>query len=176
MIVKSKNGGIVGGYTEVNWNDPNPYFDINKRERNYDYYGDQRLNEENVYFNDTIKYLHKFKTDPKAFQFVLKYPIERKNAKPGKAKLPEEKFAIYCDKNTGPSFGKFNFFIQENLKCSFISSAIDTQNENNSKIDSTKSIQNENDEQESLDSVSEKVSQLKEFDLEEIEVFQKIIN
>ena len=60
-------------------------------------------------------YLSKFKSDPNAFLFILKYPIgNNQNKKSAKSLLIEPNYAIYCDQHIGPLFGKSNLIYFKN--------------------------------------------------------------
>lgn len=157
LIVKSKDGGIFGGYTETQWNDPNPH--INKR-REMIFQHTPIKKEDFIYWNGTNKSLSKFKYDPSAFLFVFKYPNERKNEKPVKALLTEPKYAIYCDSNDGPSFGKFDLVIQGNQGGFQLGSDCFFNIGPSYKVlDNRERVTN---------------LQMNRFDLEDIEIFQKI--
>lgn len=158
VIVKSKDGSIFGGYTESKWNDPNPLIQYRPD-------GQRKIDDPFiVYYFERKKSLSKFKSDPSAFLFILKYPFWTENdEKPVKARVVDSKYAIYCDQNDGPSFGKFDFVIQGNAQTRHHRKV-----NNYFLIGSSFKISQQEEQDDAV------LSQPQEFDLEEIEVFQKI--
>lgn len=158
VVVKSEEGSIFGGYTEAQWNEPNdPYSHLNQRVREH---GNQTENEASniiVYNNESKKYIFKFKSDPNAFLFILKHPRESKYEKPAKALLAEPNYAIYCDANEGPSFGKFDLVIHGR-----------NYSKNYFKIGSSYKIDATENQQHAV------ITQPDNFNLKEFEVFRKI--
>lgn len=102
VIIRSKDDDVFGGYTKADWSD------IYRGEKLVCHVSAKSDSEKIVNL-----YEEKFKPDPHAFTFMLKWEKSVKE-------YVDSKCAIYCEKSYGPCFGDFSLFMNDKYQLTLI--------------------------------------------------------